>query len=313
MRYIDLDKIKIKIKKIKWIDVNKKHLEDLLKIEPKTGDKYINWEDIEKKHLEVIKKMSASKRKKYIADHPDWNILQKIMIEEYGYKCWYSEAPIGNSELEIDHYRPKNRARQDDEKSIINKNNGYWWLAYNIENYRLSGTLANLRRRDRLKENSEVEGKGDLFPLDLENGKIADDEHSTFCEKPLLLDPIIASDVGLLTYDEDGKIIPNPLIIDAFDKKRTEVSIKLYHLDLDQLETARHQVWLECSSTIENAYHYYNESESIEAKKLALRTCAEIINKRTNLKSDFSSVAKACVNVYRKREGFSDIIELLSL
>jgi hypothetical protein len=58
MRYIDLDKLKLKIKKIKWTDVNKKHLEDLLKIEPKTGEKYLNWEDIEKKHLDIIKKMS---------------------------------------------------------------------------------------------------------------------------------------------------------------------------------------------------------------------------------------------------------------
>ena len=42
------------------------------------------------------------------------------MIEEYGLKCWYSEAPIGNGIFEIDHFRPKNRARQDDEESTIN-------------------------------------------------------------------------------------------------------------------------------------------------------------------------------------------------
>jgi len=313
MRYIDLDKLKLRIKKIKWIDVDKKHLEDLIYIDSKIGEEYISWEDIEKRHLENIKKLSAIERKKYITDNPDWNVLQKIMIEEYGYKCWYSEAPIGNGDPEIDHYRPKNRARQDDEKSIINKDNGYWWLAYNIENYRLSGALSNKRRRDRLRENSEVEGKGDLFPLDLEKGKIADDEHSTFCEKPLLLDPIVASDVGLLTYDEGGIIIPNPLIKDEFDKKRAEISIKLYHLDLDQLETARHQVWAECCNVINEAYLYYRESESPEAKKLALKNCAETIMKKTNSKSEYSSVAKACVNMYRKRTGFSDIIELLSL
>ncbi|RDC62369.1 AAA family ATPase [Adhaeribacter pallidiroseus] len=313
MRYIDLERIKSKIKKIKFTDVSKKHLEPLLFNDPKTGEQYINWEDVEKKHLENIKSLSVSEKKEYISKNSDWNILQKIMMEEYGNKCWYSEAPIGNGELEIDHFRPKNRARQDDEKSIINKDNGYWWLAYNFKNFRLSGALANKRRRDRLKENSEVEGKGDIFPLDLDNGKIAEDECSTFCEKPLLLDPIIASDVGLLTFDEGGTIYANPLIKNDFDKKRVETSIILYHLNLDQLETARQQVWSECSGVIEDAFLYYTQSDSEEAIKLALKTCAETINRRINPKADYSSVAKACLNLYRKREGYCEIIELLNL
>jgi len=313
MRYIDLSKIKFKVKKIKWIDVNKKHLEDLIFTDLKTGEKYISWEDIKNKHNKNIKVLSIDERKKYIANYPDWNILQKIMIEEYGYKCWYSEAPIGNGEFEIDHYRPKNRARQDDIKKSPNKKNGYWWLAYDFENYRLSGALSNKRRRDRFKENSEVEGKGDLFPLDLENCKIANERCSTFCEKPLLLDPVIPSDVGLLTYDEGGSILPNPLILDSFDKKRAEVSINLYHLDLDQLETARHQVWSACSKAIEDAYLYFTESDSTEAKKLAMKNCAEVIFEKTNQKSNFSSVARACVNTYRKQKGYSTIIDLLGL
>ncbi len=313
MRYIDLDKIKLKITKIKWIDVNKKHLKHLVFTDSETGEEYISWEDIKNEHNKNIKALSIEERKKYIVNNPDWNILQKIMIKEYGYKCWYSEAPIGNSEFEIDHYRPKNRARQGDIKKKPNKKDGYWWLAYDYENYRLSGALSNKRRRDRLKENSEVEGKGDLFPLDLENGIIANDECLTFCEKPLLLDPAFSSDIGLLTYDEGGKIFPNPLILDDFDKKRAEVSIKLYHLDLDQLETARHQVWTACSNAIEDAYIYFTESDSTDAKKLAMKNCAEVVFERTNQKSEFSSVAKSCVNTYRKQKGYSTIIELLAL
>jgi len=313
MIYIDLDKIRVKIKKIKCTDVNNKHLEDLIYTDSKTGEKYISWNAIKDKHYKKIKTLSVVDRKKYIASNPDWNLLQKIMIEEFGYKCWYSEAPIGNGEFEIDHYRPKNRARQDDKKKKPNKENGYWWLAYDFENYRLSGALSNKRRRDRLKENSEVEGKGDLFPLDLENCSIAKDECSTFCEKPLLLDPTVSSDVGLLVYDEDGKILPNPLIIDETDKKRAIVSIELYHLDLDQLETARHQVWTACSNAIENAYNYFTQSDSPDAKKLAMKNCAEVIFEKTNNKSEFSSVAKSCVNTYRKLEGYRIIIDLLGL
>lgn len=313
MRFINLNKIKIKIKHIKWQDVNKRHLEDLIKTDPKSGEGYISWLDIMKKHNKNIKGLSKEERSKYFTNNPDWNILQKIMIEEFGYKCWYSEAPIGNGEFEIDHFRPKNRAKQDDKSKTVNKSNGYWWLAYDFENYRLSGALSNKRRRDKLRENAETEGKGDIFPLDLDNGKIANDEGSTFCEKPLLLDPIISSDVGLLTFDEGGSVLPNPLAIDEIDKERAEVSIKLYHLDSDQLETARCQVWTICSKVIEDAYVYFTESDSKEAKKLALATCAETITEKTNPKSDFSAVAKVCVNTYRKQDGYSDILDLLGL
>ncbi len=313
MRYIDIELIRNKAKKIKLSDVNKKHLEDILFTDEKTGEKYLSWEDIEAKHLSIIKELDSEERKKYISSHSDWNILQKIMIEEFGYKCWYSEAPIGNGEFEIDHYRPKNRARQDDEKGIVNKPNGYWWLAYNLDNYRLSGTLANIRRRDRLKDNSEVGGKGDLFPLDLNEGVIATDEGSIFNERPLLLDPIVASDVGLLSFDEDGSVFPNPVIDDEIDSRRAEISIKLYHLDLDQLETQRQQVWQECSRVIEKAYLFYSNSNSREARKLAFSNCVETISKKTNLKAEFSSVAKVCLNLYKKRRGYSEVLDLLNL
>ncbi len=313
MRYIDIELIRNKVKKIKWNEVNKKHLEDILHTDTKTGETYINWDEIEAKHLAIIKSLRPDERKKYISSHSDWNILQKIFIDEFGYKCWYSEALIGNGEFEIDHYRPKNRARQDDEKGIINKENGYWWLAYKLENYRLSGTLANIRRRDRLKDNSEVGGKGDLFPLDLVEGKIAEDEGSVFNEIPLLLDPVVASDVGLLSFDEDGSVLPNPLIKESFDKLRAEVSIRIYHLDLDQLEVQRQQVWQECSRVIELAYSYYINSYSKEARKLAFSTCVETISRKTNEKSEFSSVAKVCLNVYKNRVGYRDLLGLLNL
>lgn len=319
MRYIDLSKIKIKVKKIKWIDVKKKHLEGLIFTDPKSGEEYISWDDIRKKHLEEIEALTAKDKKGYITKNPDWNILQKIMIEEYGLNCWYSEAPVGNGIFEIDHFRPKNRARQNEgekskgKKSDINKENGYWWLAYDLDNFRLSGAMSNKRRRDKLRENSDVEGKGDLFPLDLENGKVAGDKCSAFCEVPLLLDPMIPSDVGLLTFDEGGNVLPNPLIQNDFDRIRAEISIKLLHLDSDQLEIPRQQVWTACSEAIESAYLYFTESDSDKEIKLAMTNCAKILFDSTSLKTAFSSTAKVCINTYRKQKGYCDIIEILGL
>ncbi len=312
MRHINLDLIKNKVKKISWDEVNKSHLNELKYTDSTDKHEYVEWEKIRDKHINNLKTLNPKERKKYMAKYPDWNILQKVMIEEFGYKCWYSEAPIGNGDFEIDHFRPKNRARQGDEDNTVNKENGYWWLAYNLDNFRLSGALANKRRRDRLKTNSEIEGKGDLFPLDLINGKVASDEASVFNEIPLLIDPIDASDVGLLTFDEDGKIIPNP-ISDDFEKNKAEITIKLYHLDLSQLDVARRKVWNLCSRVIEEALQYYQNAKTYDAKKLALKKCNETLLERTDKKSEFSAVAIACVNSYRKRENYKELIQRLGI
>lgn len=107
MRFIDLTEIKDYIKKIPYSDVSavvgNKHDDLKKKI---NGKEFISWLDIEKKHLNNLEKLDIENRKIYIKDNTDWNILQKIFLREFGLKCWYSEAPMGNNDLSIDHYRP---------------------------------------------------------------------------------------------------------------------------------------------------------------------------------------------------------------
>jgi hypothetical protein len=96
----------------------------------------------------------------------------------------------------------------------------------------------NIRRRDRLVDCSEVEGKGDFFPLHFDDqAKIAEDCSSISCELPILLDPFSEYDVDLISFDENGESTPNSS--DDFEIFRANESIEFYHLNLDQLNIQR--------------------------------------------------------------------------
>ena len=268
----------------------------------------IGWNAIRQNHLNNMANLSIADKKVYITGHPDWNLFQADMLTLSHNKCWYSEAPIGNGDFEVDHFRPKNKARQKIDynntksKSVVHKENGYWWKAYDWDNYRLAGALANKLRRDRLGDCEDVKGKGDYFPLDLALGRVANDEENLNCEEPILLDPTNPVDVSLLTFD---KGIPIPATTENDEIDRVKQSIFYYHLDLDQLNTARKIVWDDCVSQIKDAKR--NIDNSLPAvKKAMVRKCfEELIKLVDSERKSYTSTAKACLMVYSELDGYS--------
>ena len=268
----------------------------------------IGWDVIRQNHLNNIANLSIADRKTYITNHPDWNQFQPSMLALSHNKCWYSEAPIGNGDFEVDHFRPKNKAKQKVDytdtksKSVVHKENGYWWKAYDWDNYRLAGALANKLRRDRLGDCEDVKGKGDYFPLDLISGRVANDEENLVCEESLLLDPTNPVDVSLLTFD---KGLPIPATIEDDEIDRVKQSIFYYHLDLDQLNTARKIVWDDCVAQIKDAKRNIDNSP-LAVKKAMVRKCfEELIKLVDSERKSYTSTAKACLMVYSELNGYS--------
>jgi hypothetical protein len=264
-------------------------LEDLAnKIEIQT------YEALVADYVNQMSAMTVDERKTFIRDNTPWNALQEIMFNLSESKCWYSEAPPGAGDFEIDHFRPKNRSRQFNGDILIP--NGYWWLTYDWRNYRLAGGLVNKRRRDRLGFDEEVKGKGDYFPLNIDGGSVICDFGGNLNnELPILLDPQNVYDVSLLTFDENGE----PIIqsdIPAIDKFRVEKSIIFYHLDLEQLSLYRSQIWKKCKDELfdinEAILTSVNEHQRMAILRKACNTLLEITNKR----APFSKVAWACID-----------------
>jgi 5-methylcytosine-specific restriction endonuclease McrA len=88
-------------------------------------------------------------------------------------KCCWCEQWLGYRAQDVDHFRPKTKARRSDSES----GEGYWWLAYTEDNLFFSCKACNL-------------AKGDWFPLRQGSRPLRAGEHpGTRREKPLLIDP----------------------------------------------------------------------------------------------------------------------------
>ena len=98
-------------------------------------------------------------RKQFIQDNQAaWSAVRKELTAMAFGKCWYTEAKEGVSRYQTDHFRPHGRAKQAPSDATA----GYCWLAFDIDNFRIVGVLANTQNQ----EYSEVTvGKGDWFPL----------------------------------------------------------------------------------------------------------------------------------------------------
>jgi uncharacterized protein (TIGR02646 family) len=178
--------------------------------------------------LEALKQLPPEGRSKFIKDHSElWSELKEHLSKLSHEKCWYSEARVPLSELEIDHFRPKNRVT-----ACLNQHSGYWWLAFEWKNFRLACSLANKRRHD--IRGDAVFGKGCHFPLLDENARVPDANPADVTpEKPKLIDPCVMADVRLLDYAvEFGKVVERyDRVSDAVRHDRAKISIELYHLN----------------------------------------------------------------------------------
>jgi hypothetical protein len=308
MRYIDSLIVEEKSKKIEWnnaLRIKYTHLNHLVYNE--NGNDYIEWNKIEKFHLNALETISIEERKIYIKKYSDWNILKSTFIKEFGNKCWYSEAPLDNGV--IDHFRPKNKAinycldETDNNHKKIFKLNGYWRLAYNLQNFRLSSNTSNLRFTDMESDEAVIGGKSIYFPLKCEDGSfsIADDYDidPDITERSLLLDPIKQSDSGIISYDKDGE----PIVFGytATQILKANVSINLYNLrNTLNFINKRQELWNYIERVIKETAKYTNNNNiTDEERQIKEDDCFSIIRKCTDKKECFSSVALACYKTHR--------------
>lgn len=143
-------------------------------------------------------------RKAYInANRDKWAAVRAYLSGmSYG-KCWYSEAREAVSRYQVDHFRPHGRSKQ----AAKQYSEGYSWLAFDIENFRLAGVLCNTVNQE-FSEDSV--GKGDWFPLIDPARRATLQSRDTGQETPVLLDPTDPDDPYKLRFDEHGNVTPDP-------------------------------------------------------------------------------------------------------
>lgn len=164
-----------------------------------------------------------------------WKDIKEILLSFSNKKCWYSEARDISSHYHVDHFRPKKKVRSLDG----NEREGYWWLAFEWENYRVSGSSCDTK-------------KGIKFPVHDQGLVAASPEDNLEDEIIYLLDPTNADDPLLLSFDEDGTPVP-AAEDETWEAERAKVTIEILNLAFDRLVEERRKIWKRCSMKINKA------------------------------------------------------------
>lgn len=195
-------------------------------------------------------------------------------------KCWYTETFFGADYPEVEHFRPKKEAKDEDGLVI---SNGYYWLSFNLTNYRLSKPMPNRK-------------KGSYFPVLDEARRAKSHINCHRDERPLFLDPLIQSDCLLLGFNDNGKGVPENGCT-FLQKKRVNLTVKHFGINHSLLNRRRKIVWI----TVRKLYSKYIGLVAQAEKTKSVRTeqTAEIelekIRELLKPTSEFSSVAKSAL------------------
>ncbi len=142
-------------------------------------------------------------RSAYIKKNGSWSLLKKWLASASGHKCWYCEAKSSRAPFDVDHFRPKLGITVGGVKLV--GHTGYYWLAYEWWNFRLSCQRCNRPEKD---YSGTLHGKANEFPIQDEAHRCQLPTGSITTELPRFLDPCVEADCELLAHGIDGEVKP---------------------------------------------------------------------------------------------------------
>ena len=246
------------------------------------------WKVTARKITDLIIAEESLAEKHKLIDRYDkhWRKPELInwMSDLFFEKCWYTETKFGGDYQEVEHFRPKKGTKNADGTNVEG-HSGYYWLAFDFDNYRLC------KRRSNAK-------KGTFFPIIDERNRACCSDDDYRDELPLFLDPMDEEDCLLLSFNDNGQPCA-ALDIEDQDVSRVQFTIEKYYLDERVLNTRRAQVW---NTTRELYYKYQSNMKDAKARprdKVALRAQAKkdlaTLKEMLKASSEFSAVAKAAL------------------
>ena len=162
------------------------------------------WSTVSTRRMAKVRaKRTHTSRSKYIKRHGSWGLLKKWLSNISANKCWYCEAKSTRAPSDVDHFRPKLGITVDGVK--VTGHGGYYWLAYEWKNFRLSCQRCN---RPEKNDADVLRGKANEFPLRNEANRCAVPSTLLAAEEPRLLDPCKQTDCELLAHGIDGEVKP---------------------------------------------------------------------------------------------------------
>lgn len=209
-----------------------------------------------------------------------WREVRDWLLSLSNDKCWYSEARDAFSYVDVEHYRPKTKVKR---RKRGPESDGYWWLAFDWQNYRICGQVGNRR-------------KGIFFPLAETSLEASFNGLGINNEIPLLLDPCRDGDPELLAFNEDGAVTCHD-DADALATLRVTETIERLNLNHSPLKRARRRIWSRCWQLIEDC----RRLAPTDPQQVGPAEQQQLIYKKSELtrmvsaESEFSAVAIECL------------------
>ena len=231
-----------------------------------------------------------------------WIAVRDAFEEHSDGKCWYVECKSPGADNDIDHYRPKSRVAED------RTHPGYYWLAFEWRNLRLSSQRANRPRRD--EEIGETGGKSDHFPLVNPERRARAPEDDISHEIPAIVDPTNAADVAMLTFGPSGEVELVPARKgDPISEAKLEASRLYLHLNWPRFRDDRVILYNE----IERSVHRGEDLAPMDfggmhAVAQAFLDICKDLAKRTEPHQEYSRAARAYVEMFRDRWWIREIV-----
>ncbi|MER5493434.1 HNH endonuclease [Streptomyces sp. NPDC002490] len=154
------------------------------------------WATRAKRTLDAVRAAVAAGTEREFNSHWTEDAVRDLLLGLVGVKCWYCESLIVRTDITVDHYRPKSEVLD------VPGHPGYWWLAYEVSNYRIACKHCNSGGA-RYNGVREGRAKGSQFPL-IGGTRARTSVDDLNREQPLLLDPAHRSDPDLLGFDSGG-------------------------------------------------------------------------------------------------------------
>ena len=256
------------------------NLEDNDELPPKIKD----WlKKVKAINAELLKNKKVHQHHQYIEKNKKlWadDDLKEFLLKLSKDKCWYTEVKHGADYPEIEHFRPKKSVK--DENSVV-ISDGYYWLAFNLTNYRISKPMPNRK-------------KGTFFPVIDETKRAKSCNQCHLDERPWFLDPLAPRDHMLLGFNDNGKAVPENGT-SPFQKNRVIFTITHFGLNHVLLNRRRKEIW----KTTRYLFNRYSQltadaerTGSIRAETKAEEALDHILD-LIKPSAEFSSVAKSAL------------------
>ncbi|BCL81703.1 hypothetical protein ccbrp13_41680 [Ktedonobacteria bacterium brp13] len=231
-----------------------------------------------------------------------WSELKEDYRQLSHGKCWYCEVCTDGMRGDMDHHRPKGGVTENPAHP------GYWWLAFEWRNFRFSCERCNSLLKD--PATRVVGGKQNHFPLvnNDESRRVLDicSYEDLFDEDPLLLDPTNPGDPQLLTFQPDGR--PGAAIDEAtapIDHQRVSASIRIYNFGHEVANRKRRIIYVFIRDRIKD--HQKHQAmlamdRTDTAARLGMRSAVEAISQKIASDAEYSSAARAYLDMFRRDE-----------